>query len=113
MAGALVAAVCFRNMGLRRKAQQTLLYTFLLCVAFLIPFLLAIPPEAGIKKIILLAVEGAGYSVFPSVLREDYVKWRAVNPAAKPRNDWLATGWGLLGLLMYFALGVLILSFRR
>ena len=66
MAGALVAAANFRRMGQKRRAQQTLLYTLLLCIAFLVPFLLAIPAGAPIKKLILFAVEGAGYSVFPS-----------------------------------------------
>lgn len=113
LAGALVAATSLRRIGQERKAQQTLLYTLVLCVAFLIPFLLGIPANAPIKKFILLAVEGAGYSVFPSILREDYVKWKATHPGLKPRNDWSATGWGILGALMYIALSVLILSFRH
>ena len=66
IAGAFVVAVSFRKMGQPQKAQQTVFYTLLLCIAFLIPFLLGIPADAPIKKIILLAVEGAGYSVFPS-----------------------------------------------
>ena len=71
MAGALVAAASFRSMGQPRKAQKTVLYTLLLCLAFLIPFILGIPADVPIKKIILLAVEGAGYSVFPSIIHED------------------------------------------
>jgi hypothetical protein len=46
MAGAFVAAASFRNMGQPRKAQQTVFYTLLLCIAFLIPFLLGIPEGA-------------------------------------------------------------------
>ena len=112
LAGALLAAASLRRMGEARKAQQTVFYTLLLCVAFLIPFLLAIPASAPIKKIIIVAVEGAGFSVFPSILRENYVKWKTAHPGGKPRNDWTATGWGILGGLMYLALAVLILSFR-
>jgi len=113
MAGALVAAASFRSMGQPRKAQQTVFYTLLLCIAFLIPFLLAIPADAPIKKIILLAVEGAGYSVFPSIVREEYVKWRGSNPDVKPRNDYASIGWGVLGALLYFTMGALIVAFRR
>ncbi len=113
MAGALVVAASFRSMGQPRKAHQTVFYTLLLCIAFLIPFLLGIPADAPIKKIILLAVEGAGYSVFPSIIRQDYVKWKASNPGVKPRNDYASVGWGLLGALMYFAIATLILAFWR
>jgi hypothetical protein len=49
-----------------------------------------------IKKIILLAVEGAGYSVFPSIIRQDYVEWKTSNPGVKPRNDYSSIGWGVL-----------------
>ncbi len=112
IAGALVAAASFRSMGQPRKAHQTVFYTLLLCVAFLIPFILGIPAGAPIKKIILIAVEGAGYSVFPSITRDDYVKWKAANPGVKPRNDYTSIGWGVLGALLYLAIGVLITTFR-
>ena len=113
LAGALVAGASLRSMGQPRKAHRTLFYTLMLCIAFLIPFLLGIPADAPIKKIILLAVEGVGYSVFPSILREDYVKWKKTHLGVKPRNDWAATGWGILGALMYIALSVLILALKR
>jgi len=80
LAGALVVAASFRSMGQPRKGNQTVFYTLLLCIAFLIPFLLVIPADVPIKKIILLAVEGAGYSVFPSIIRQDYVEWKTSNP---------------------------------
>lgn len=113
MAGALVAAATFRSMGLRRKAQQTVFYTLLLCIAFLVPFVLGVPADAPIKKFILLAVEGAGYSVFPSIVREDYVKWKSSNPEVKPRNDYASIGWGLLGALLYLTMAALIAAFRH
>ncbi len=113
LAGALVVAASFRSMGQPRKGHQTVFYTLLLCIAFLIPFLLVIPADAPIKKIILLAVEGAGFSVFPSIIRQDYVEWKTSNPGVKPRNDYSSIGWGVLGALMYFAIAILILAFRR
>ena len=113
LAGALVVAASFRSMGQPRKGNQTVFYTLLLCIAFLIPFLLVIPADVPIKKIILLAVEGAGYSVFPSIIRQDYVEWKASNPGVKPRNDYSSIGWGILGALMYFAIAAFILAFRR
>lgn len=113
IAGALVAAASFRSMGQSRKAHQTMLYTLLFCIAFLVPFLLAIPAGAPINKIIVLAIEGAGYSVFPSIIREDYVKWKASNPGAKPRNDYTSIGWGVLGAIIYITIASLIVSFRR
>lgn len=113
MAGALVVAASFRSMGQSRKAHQTVFYTLLLCIAFLVPFLLGIPADAPIKRIILLAVEGARYSVFPSIIRQDYVKWKASNPGVKPRNDYASIGWGVLGALTYIAIAALILVFRR
>ena len=112
IAGALVAAASFRSMGQPRKAHQTVFYTLLLCVAFLIPFILGIPAGAPIKKIIMLAVEGAGYSLFPSIIREDYVKWKASNPGVKPRNDYASAGWGILGALIYLTIAGLIAAFR-
>jgi hypothetical protein len=112
VAGALVAAASFRSMGLPRKARQTVLYTLLLTAMFLIPFLLAIPTNAPIKKFIWLAVEGAGYSVFPSLVREEYVKWRAENPDVKPRNDYTSIGWGIVGLFIYVTMMVLIDAYR-
>jgi len=113
IAGALVVAASLRNMGQPRKAHQTVFYTLLLCIAFLIPFILGIPAGAPIKKIIMLAVEGAGYSVFPSIIREDYVKWKASNPGVKPRNDYASVGWGILGALIYLTIAALIAVFRR
>ena len=112
LAGALVVAASFRSMGQPRKGNQTIFYTLLLCIAFLIPFLLVIPADAPIKKIILLAAEGAGYSVFPSIIRQDYVEWKISNPGVKPRNDYSSIGWGVLGALMYFAIAGFILAFR-
>jgi hypothetical protein len=113
IAGALVVAASFRKIGQPQKAKQTVFYTLLLCVAFLIPFLLGIPADAPISKIILLAVEGAGYSVFPSIIQEDYGRWKASNPGVKPRNDYASIGWGILGALMYLTIAGLIGAFRR
>jgi len=113
IAGALVAAASFRSMGQPRKAHQTVFYTLLLSIAFLIPFILGIPDGAPIKKIMVLAVEGAGYSIFPSIMREDYLKWKASNPGVKPRNDYASVGWGVLGALTYVATAALVAAFRR
>jgi hypothetical protein len=113
IAGALVAAASFRSMGQPRKAHQTMFYTFLLCIALLVPFILAIPADAPIKKIIVLAIEGAGYTVFPSIIREDYIKWKASNPSVKPRNDYTSIGWGVLGAFIYITIASLIVAFRR
>ena len=113
MAGALVAAVSLRRMGKTEKAQRVLVYSALLCLAFLIPFLRGIPPGAPMKKIILIAVEGAGFSVFPSLLREDYTDWRTAHLDIKQRNDYASVGWGLLGLVVYILMGVLILVVHR
>ena len=112
MAGAFVAAASFRSMGLAKKAQQTVFYTLLLCIAFLVPFLLRIPADAPVTKILTLAVAGAGYSVFPSIVREDYAKWKDSNPGVKPRNDYTSIGWGVLGALLYVTMAGLIAAFR-
>jgi hypothetical protein len=112
VAGALVTAASFRRMGKGRKAQQTIVYTLIAVVAVMVPVLLVIPEDAPIKKLIALAVEGAGFSVFPSVLREDYVKWKAAYPGAKPRNDYASAGWALLGLLLYLVIVALILTWE-
>jgi hypothetical protein len=39
----------------------------------------------------LFAVEGAGYTVFPSLLREDDVKWKAAHPTVKSRSGWVGS----------------------
>jgi hypothetical protein len=112
IAGALVAAASFRRMGEGRKAQQTITYTLIAVVAVMVPVLLVLPADAPIKKLIAIAIEGAGFSVFPSVLREDYVKWKAANPGAKPRNDYASMGWALLGLVLYLVILALILMWE-
>ena len=112
MAGSLVAAASFRRMGEGRKAQQTITYTLIAVVAVMVPVLLVLPADAPIKKLIAIAIEGAGFSVFPSVLREDYVKWKAANPGAKPRNDYASMGWALLGLVLYLVILALILMWE-
>ena len=112
MAGAFVAAASFRRMGQFEKAQKTVFYTTLLCISFLVIFELGIPADAPIRKLILLSVAGAGYSVFPSIVREDYLKWRVANPATKPRSDWAAAGWALLGALIYFGIGAVLALLR-
>jgi hypothetical protein len=45
-------------------------------------------------------------------MREDYLKWRAANPGVKPRNDYAAVGWGVLGALIYIGIAVLLDVFR-
>jgi len=87
LASALVAAAGLPRIEPEHKAQRTLLCTLALSIAFLIPFHLGIPADAPLKRIILLAVEGAGYSVFPSILREDCGKWKTTRPGLKPRSD--------------------------
>jgi hypothetical protein len=57
-------------MGQVPKAQQTVFYTLLLSIAFLIPFLLGVPSGAPIQKIILLAVEGAGTACSPPLFEK-------------------------------------------
>ena len=108
IAGALVVAASLRRMGLPDKAKKTVTYTVLLCIAFLIPWLLLVPEDAGINKLILVAIEGASYTVFPSILREDYLNWRTAHPSVPARNGWAAVGWGILGLLIYSGLGLLV-----
>jgi len=108
MAGALVAAASFRRMGQTRKARQTILYTLFACTVFMSLFLLGLPDKAPIKPIILMAVEGAGFSIFPSIVRGEYVKWKRENPGAKPRNDYASIGWGLLGFFLYVALAGIV-----
>jgi hypothetical protein len=104
----LVAAASFRRMGQRRKARQTILYTIFACTVFMGLFLLGLPEKAPIKPIILLAVEGAGLTIFPSIVRGEYVKWKRENPGAKPRNDYASIGWGLLGFCLYVALAGIV-----
>ena len=108
LAGGLVAAASFRSMGQTQKARQTVFYTLVSCTVFLSVFVLAIPEHAPLNRIILLAVGGAGFSIFPSIVREDYVKWKKSNPGVKPRNDYTSIGWGILGAVLFVLLGGLI-----
>ena len=92
IAGALVAAASFRSMGLPRKAQQTMSYTLLLCIAFLIPLILGIPAGAPIKKLIAVAVEGAGIVCFPPSFEKTTWRGDALTPTLRhatitPRLD--------------------------
>ncbi len=107
-AGALVAAASFRRMGQTRKAQQTILYTLFACTVFMSLFLLGLPDKAPIKPIILLAVEGAGFSIFPSIIRGEYVKWKREVPARKRVTITLRSVGDLLGFFLYVALAGIV-----
>jgi len=91
-------------MGQTRKATQTVLYTLAAFLPVLFTLFALIPADAGFKRIIGIAIEGAGFSVFPSVLRKDFLAWKAAHPGVHPRNDYAAAGWGMLGLLLTLVL---------
>ena len=108
LAGGLVAAASFRSMGQTHKARQTVFYTVVGCAVFLSLVILGLPARAPLKPILMLAAAGAGFSIFPSIVRNDYVKWKKSNPGVKPRNDYTSIGWGILGSVLYVVLGGLI-----
>ena len=81
IAGALVAAASFRSMGQPRKAHQTMFYTLLLCIALLIPFILAIPAGAPIKKIMVLAIEALDIASFLPSFGKIILSGKPLTPA--------------------------------
>jgi hypothetical protein len=110
LAGGIVAFVNLRRLGARRKANLTLLSTLATLILVLVILIYVIPYNLLriLDKFIVLGIEVAGFKIFPSIQSKDFETWQVNHPGANTANGWKAMGWGILGLLSYFALIVLV-----
>jgi hypothetical protein len=41
-------------------------------------------------------------------MEHEFTEWQATHPSAIPSNGWKAIGWGLLGAVLFFVIGLVI-----
>lgn len=105
IAAALVAFENFKRLGQTRKGANTLWITILGSVvyfAFILEF--EIEQTESLGKLI---VNFICPFLFPALQKTDYEKWETSN-IDEPDNGWSATGWGVLGLALFVAIGIAV-----
>ncbi len=105
LAGALVVAVNLRRMGHADKAKRTLVSTFLLAIPASV-ILIRTPDPFG--KFAGLAIEFACLLIFPPLQEAAFADWQTAHQGVSPSNGWRSIGWGILGVLLFFALIVAV-----
>lgn len=104
MAAAITAFINLRRLGLRRKANLTLLFTTVGSVLFGSALYWA-PRELadGMGRVVGHLVSAF---LYPSLQATAFEKWQADHPGTTPANGWLSVGWGVLGLVAFFLLAL-------
>jgi hypothetical protein len=105
IAGAFVSSISLRRMGYAEKAKKVRLITLGGSVALMAVFFFV--PDA-LSRLVALAAEGAFYLIFPSIQDKEFAAWEAANPERTSSNGWLAIGWGVVGIILYFLIGIFV-----
>ena len=105
LGGALIVAVNLRRMGHADKAKRTLVWTFLVAILACV-ILVRTPDPFG--KLVGLAIELGCLLIFPPLQESEFGDWQAAHEGVSPSNGWRSIGWGVVGLLMFFALLVAV-----
>ena len=106
IAGALVSVISLRRTGHPVRARQVLRWT--IAVAAVMSLVLILLPD-GLGRLFGFVAEITFYSVYPKLQKDEFAIWQTANPGVEPSNGWKALGWGFLGLLLFFVVGLLIL----
>jgi FtsH-binding integral membrane protein len=106
IAGALVSVISLRRTGYPLRARQVLRWT--IAVAAVMSLVLILLPD-GLGRLFGFVAEITFYSVYPKLQKDEFAIWQTANPGVEPSNGWKALGWGFLGLLLFFVVGLLIL----
>lgn len=106
IAGALVSVISLRRTGHPLRARQVLRWT--IAVAAVMSLVLILLPD-GLGRLFGFVAEITFYSVYPKLQKDEFAIWQTANPGVEPSNGWKALGWGFLGLLLFFVVGLLIL----
>jgi hypothetical protein len=105
IAGAFVSSISLRRMGYPEKAQKVRLLTLCGSVALLTIFFFI--PDAWSRPL-GLGTEAAFFAIFPLIQDKEFEAWEAANKDRSPSSGWNAIGYGFLGLLLYFLVGVVL-----
>jgi len=105
VAGAWVVAISLRRMGHQRSAKKFL--PLALLVAVVECAILAIWIPVALSPMVGLGGEFAFLFIFPAFMKKQFSEWQAAHPSTVASNGWNATGWGLLGGLIFVAIYIL------
>jgi hypothetical protein len=105
VAGALVVVSSLRRMGYQQAAKKVMLLALGATAAEL--GILFFIPEA-MSRLVGFGAEIAFLLIFPVFMEHEFTEWQATHPSAIPSNGWKAIGWGLLGAVLFFVIGLVI-----
>ncbi|MGA8034956.1 MAG: hypothetical protein WA823_15490 [Candidatus Acidiferrales bacterium] len=104
LAGAIIAFINLRRLNENRKANWTLALTILACLIFGVVIAEATDTFATvIGKVIGNVVSPF---LFPLLQKKAFDEWAKNHPLAESSNGWRASGWAILGLVVYFVIAV-------
>jgi len=103
VAGAVVSVISLRRMGYTQKAKKVIWITVLATLVFM-AIVLLIPDAPG--RLLGFVLEVVWYVIFPKIQDHEFAHWEATHRDVSPSSGWGAIGWGLLGLIMLFSIGV-------
>jgi hypothetical protein len=106
IAGALISVVSLRRTGHPLRARQVLRFT--IAITAVMSLVLVLLPDA-LGRLFGLAAEITFYSVYPKLQEDEFAIWQTANPGVEPSSGWKALGWGFLGLVLFFVIGILVL----
>ena len=105
IAGALVVATSLRRMGHQQSANKFV--PLALVVAAVECAILAIWIPLALNPFVGLGAEFAFLFIVPAFMKKQFSEWQAAHPSTVPSSGWNATGWGLLGGVIFIAIYIL------
>lgn len=106
VAGALVASTSLRRMGYAQGARRV--FQLALGIAVVEGVIFFFVPDTW-TRLIGIGAEIAFLLTFPALMEKEFIEWQATHPNTKPSNGWNAIGWGFLGILGFFAVGIIVI----
>lgn len=104
VAAAIVCFVNLRRLGARRKASSVLLLSLIGSV--LLGSLMYVLQETS-QHVARLVGNFISPFLYPILQLSEFEAWRATNPGVRTDSGWRATGWGLVGGVVFLALALL------
>lgn len=106
IAGALVSVISLRRAGYPLRSGQILRWTLL--VSAVMAVVLVLLPDA-LGRLFGLAAEVTFYSVYPRLQQKEFNEWQGAHSEILPSNGWGAIGWGVLGVVLFFIVGMVVI----
>lgn len=104
IAAALITYFNFKRMGQPNKAKWTIILTIIGTTLFIIFALMS--QNRRYDDFMRLLSQFASLLLYPAVQLEDFNKWKLKGRA--PYNGWKSLGWGILGVIAFFALTMIV-----